>query len=46
MFALTPLLSLFLFLPYTLSVDVNATCATLEAKLPVFYSGEYLIPFS
>jgi len=43
MFALAPLLSLLLILPHVLSLDVTATCATLEAKLPVssvFYSGE------
>jgi len=42
MFALAPLLSLVLILPHVLSLNVTATCATLEAKLPasfVFYSG-------
>ena len=43
MFALAPLLSLLLILPHVFSLNVIATCATLEAKLPassVFYSGE------
>ena len=49
MFAFPPLLSLLLILPRVLSVNVTATCATLEIKLPalsVFYSGECSASFT
>ena len=49
MFALAPLLSLLLILPHVLSLNVTATCATLDANLPassVFYSGEKTSSFS
>ena len=46
MLALTSLLSLLFVLPRVLSVDVSATCTTLEGELPVssvFYSGEFYL---
>lgn len=49
MFALAPLLSLVLILPHVLSLNITATCATLEAELPessVFYPGGQIFPFS
>ena len=46
MLAFTSLLSLLLIIPRVLSVNTNATCATLKTKLPVFYSSKPFSPFS